>query len=263
MFFRLMMILIFMTGYVEATPTSVFFTNCTTSIQDTGTALGGIFNFFSLRQRYDKDFFAPDIGFEYGLFSYNKFKCEAGVDYLGGVKHPWVFNIKAGFPEEGILFPDCPSFNVGIYDVGSEPGYSNFNVVQFIIGKKLGSQPITVYTSFYFGNRNLGPDRSGIMAAIEYRMWHETFCDGKEYDRLILYTDFASGKNAISGGGIGLCYFFSPVISLLTGPVFYTDAAINGGWKWSTQLNFDIPVPKCEKGLWGLFGRNYGKNECK
>lgn len=261
--YRLVAATLLISGFLEATPSSIFFTNCTTSIQDTGTALGGIFNYFGVRQKYDNDYFAPDIGFEYGLFGYGKLKCEAGIDYLGGVRHPWVFNIKAGYPDEGILFPDCPSFNVALYDVGNQPNYSNFNIVQFIVGKKLGTQPMTVYASYYFGNRNLGPDRSGFMGAIEYKMLHETFCDGVEFNRLILYADFATGKNAIGGCGVGLCYFFSPIISLLTGPVFYSDASINGGWKWSTQLSFDIPVPKCEYGLWGLFGKNWGPEEAK
>jgi hypothetical protein len=64
---------------------------------------------------------------------------------------------------------------------------------------------------------------------------------GDEYSRLVFAADWASGKNYIGGGGAGLYYYFTKYISLLTGPVFFNDKTINGEWKWTTQLDVNIP----------------------
>ena len=44
----------------------------------------------------------------------------------------------------------------------------------------------------------------------------------------------------IGGGGFGMYYFFTKDISLLTGPVWFNDHVINGGWKWTTQLDINF-----------------------
>ena len=48
------------------------------------------------------------------------------------------------------------------------------------------------------------------------------------------------GDNAIGGGGAGVYYFFTPDISLLTGPVWFNDPGINGRMKWTTQLDINF-----------------------
>ncbi len=50
----------------------------------------------------------------------------------------------------------------------------------------------------------------------------------------------ATGNNAYGGGGFGIAYNFNENINILTGPLFLNDAAINGKWKWSTQLNVNF-----------------------
>lgn len=47
-------------------------------------------------------------------------------------------------------------------------------------------------------------------------------CDGKDYFKRVLCADYASGKNTIGGGGLGIYYYFTPDISILTGPDFST-----------------------------------------
>ena len=51
----------------------------------------------------------------------------------------------------------------------------------------------------------------------------------------------ASGKNVIGAGGFGVYYFFTKDIRLLTGPVWFNETAINGTWKWTTQLDINLP----------------------
>jgi len=58
--------------------------------------------------------------------------------------------------------------------------------------------------------------------------------------KLMLAADYASGENAIGGGGVGLYWFFTPNTSLLVGPVWFNDEVINGKMKWTTQLDINF-----------------------
>ena len=63
---------------------------------------------------------------------------------------------------------------------------------------------------------------------------------GAEYSKWVIAADYASGKNAIGGGGFGTYYYFTKDISLLTGPVWFNEKAINGATKWTTQLDLNF-----------------------
>ena len=52
------------------------------------------------------------------------------------------------------------------------------------------------------------------------------------------FTVFKKAK--IGGGGVGLYYFFTKDISLLTGPVWFNEKEINGKWKWTLQLDINV-----------------------
>lgn len=56
----------------------------------------------------------------------------------------------------------------------------------------------------------------------------------------VLAGDYASGKNAIGGGSIGVYYYFTKDIALLTGPVWFNDKGINGGTKATVQLDINF-----------------------
>ena len=67
--------------------------------------------------------------------------------------------------------------------------------------------------------------------------------EGKdEYNRLVLAADYASGNNVLGGGGVGVYYYFTKDISLLTGPVWFNEQDINGKWKWTIQLDINVDV---------------------
>ena len=61
-----------------------------------------------------------------------------------------------------------------------------------------------------------------------------------DYSRFVFAGDYASGNNAIGGGGAGLNAYFTRKISLLFGPVWFNDKGLNGDWKWSTQLDINF-----------------------
>jgi hypothetical protein len=231
-----------------AGPTSLFWTNCTTAVLDTGTLHLNVDNYFSVfNRRGHGESFPPDVGFTYGLFTWNNIKAEAGFDYFGGADNPWTFNSKMGVPENA-LFCHAPSLSLGMFDIGTRcrgKHATNQNVVDLIIGKSLPDSVGGIfYVAGFSGGRAMGKNRQGFMVGFERTFCPAMYCDGTEYHKLKLEIDYASGKNTIGGGGVGIAYYFTPGITLLTGPVFFNDAKINGSWKWSVQLFINTPLFK-------------------
>lgn len=236
-------------GCLEATPTSLFWTNCITDIEPKDTLHIDVDNYFTVfNRRGHGQSFAPDVGLLYGL-AWGDLKAEVGFDYLGGTDDPLFFNAKIGV-DEGILFSKAPAFNVGIFDIGTRThthGRTNFNIVDFIFGKSLpdciGGK---LFVAAFSGSRAMGKNRQGFEIGYQRNFCKTKDCNDKEYYKWVLAIDYASGKNIIGGGGIGINYYFTPDIALLTGPVFFNDASLNGTWKWSVQLDIDIPFT-CKK----------------
>ncbi|MGA2400341.1 MAG: hypothetical protein ABSG91_01380 [Syntrophobacteraceae bacterium] len=79
------------------------------------------------------------------------------------------------------------------------------------------------------------------MAAWDYGFYKVKDSCGNEYNKFVLACDFASGKNLLGGGGPGLYYYFTKDLDILMGPVFFNDPGINGQWKWSIQIDWNLP----------------------
>ena len=123
---------------------------------------------------------------------------------------------------------------------------TNQNVVYGVIGKSVpGIGRISVGP--YVGNKKVLVDKNGekentgFMAAFDRAFLPTRDAAGNEFSRVVVAADYASGANAIGGGGAGVYYFFTKDISLLTGPVFFNEEAINGKWKWTIQLDINHP----------------------
>ena len=80
---------------------------------------------------------------------------------------------------------------------------------------------------------------TGGMVGYDYGFWKVKDKEGNEYNKWTFAADYASGKNYIGGGGFWMYHFFTKDISLLTGPVWFNDHAINGQWKWTVQLDIN------------------------
>lgn len=61
------------------------------------------------------------------------------------------------------------------------------------------------------------------------------------FNRFVICGDYASGKNALGGGGFGLYTYFTKDIDVLTGPVWFNDEGVNSHWKWTIQLDINLP----------------------
>ena len=230
---------------VWAGPTSLFWTNCTTQVQPTGTGQLQVYNYFTVcNRRGHGQYFNPDIGFLIGAYSWEDLQLEVGVDYFGGADDPLFFNGKVAI-EEGKLFCHSPSFSAGIFNIGTRAKHhrTNQNIVDFVFGKSLPEWfGGTFYIGGFGGTKAMGRIQQGIMIGYLRNFCHTKDCNGKEYDKWSFCADWASGKNTIGGGGAALCYYFTPDIYLETGPVFFNTAKYNGTWKWSVQLYATFPL---------------------
>lgn len=240
---RLILPLLFLPCVIFATPNSLFWTNCTTDVQATGTTNLAVNNFFTIfNKKGHGSSFAPDVGLTQGVFTWKDIRTEAGFDYLGGTDYPFFFNAKAGI-EENKLFSNAPSMSIGIFNWGTKSGVTNQNVINLVFGHTLPeSIGGTLYIAGYSANRALEKNRQGFMIGYKKELCPTTDCCGMEYHKWVLMADYCSGKNSIGGGGGGFQHFFTPYINIIVGPVWFNDTHINGMWKLLFQVNISFPT---------------------
>ena len=237
--------LVFTAGIAHATPSTTYWTPMTPDIQPYGVLHLGVDNYFTVFRKNGGSF-PTDFGLTVGVLPFEKLQMEVGVDLLESSDYPWSFNAKLGAPEDA-LFKGSPTLQLGIFNVGTKKDVTNQNVVYGVIGKTIpGLGRLSVGP--YIGNSSVLRDsdgnkkNTGIMAAFDRGFMPVKDKDGNEYNKIVLAADYASGKNAIGGGGVGLYYYFTKDISLLTGPVWFNDEGLNGKWKWTIQLDVNLPI---------------------
>jgi hypothetical protein len=230
-----------------ATPSTTFWTPCTTDVQPYGVWHITYDSYFTIGRKGDKaGDFPTDVGLTVGVLPYEKLNLEIGYDLLEPSEDPLFFNAKFGTPE-GSLFEDSPAFNLGIFNVGTKKGSTDFDIWHFLAGKTLPSNLGRLFGGFYLGSTNTlkatstngDGDNKGFMIAYD-----KGFCpvkdDKGEFNRFVFVADYAGGENAIGGGGVGLYVFFVRDISLLMGPVWFNDKDLNGDMKWTIQLDINF-----------------------
>ena len=234
-------------GAAHATPSSTVWTNMTLDIQSYGVLHIGVDNYFTAFKKAS----AGGSSFPGRCRSHDR---RAAVRQVPdgawrrpteSSDYPAYFNLKMGSPE-GVLFKGSPALEVGIFNVGTQKDVTDQNVVDLVIGKSIpGVGRLSVGP--YIGNSRVlvngegKKDNSGWMAAFDRGFQLYKGADGQEFNRFVIATDYASGKNAIGGGSVGLYYYFTKDISLLAGHVWFNDEAINGKSKWTIQLDINLP----------------------
>jgi len=244
----LLAVLMFMSGIAHATPSTTYWTPMTVDIQPYGVLHIGVDNYFTVfRKAADGGgSFPTDFGLTMGVLPFEKVQMEIGFDLLESSNYPLYFNAKIGAPED-VLFKGSPTLQLGIFNVGTKNNVTNQNVVFVVIGKTIPGIG-RISAGPYIGNKKVLIDKNGdkentgIMVAFDRGFMPVKDKNGNEYNKLVFAADYASGKNAIGGGGAGLYYYFTKNISLLTGPVWFNEEAINGKWKWTIQLDINLPL---------------------
>jgi len=219
----------------------------TIDIQPYGVLHLGVDNYFTaFRKAKDgAGSFPTDAGLTVGILPFDKFQMEVGVDLLESSDDPLYWNLKMGSPE-GALFSGSPALEAGIFNAGTKKNVTDFNIVYGVVGKTIpGLGRLSVGP--YIGNSKTLVDgqgkkeNKGVMAAFDRGFMPVKGPDGAEFNRLVFAADYASGNNALGAGGLGIYYYFTKDISLLTGPVWFNEEAINGKWKWTIQLDINMP----------------------
>jgi hypothetical protein len=235
-------------GSAMATPSTTNWTPMTLDIQSYKVMHLGIDNYFTVDKKADsgdQGAFPTDVGLTIGVLPFEKIQMEVGVDANYPSDNPYMFNAKIGAPED-VLFKYSPALQVGIFGAGTKDKVTNYNVLYGVIGKSIPSVG-RLSVGPYFGNKDTlvnasgEKENTGFMVAFDRGLFPTKDAAGNEYNKVVLCADYASGKNAIGGGGPGVYYFFTKDISLLTGPIFFNEKAINGAWKWSAQLDINFP----------------------
>jgi len=235
-------------GSAMATPSATFWTPMTLDIQSYKVIHLGIDNYFTVDKKAssgDQGAFSTDIGLTIGVLPFEKIQMEVGIDANYPTDNPYSFNAKIGAPED-VLFKYSPALQVGIFGVGTKNKVTNYNVLYGVVGKSIPSVG-RLSVGPYFGNKDTlvnasgAKENTGFMVAFDRGFFSTKDAAGNEYSKVVFAADYASGKNAVGGYGIGVNYYFTKDISLETGPIFFNEKAINGTWKWSAQLDINFP----------------------
>jgi hypothetical protein len=226
---------------VCATPSTEFWTSGTTDIQPFGTIHLGIDNYFTVARKSADGGggFPTDMGLTAGILPFSKVTMEIGIDLMEPLDYPIMGNAKLGIPEDG-FFKGQPALAAGIFNVGTKKDMTDYNIGYAAIGKTI---PVIgrLFIGGYLGKRSTlaGETNRGITVAWDRSFLPTKNAGGADYNRMLLCADWASGKNYYGGGGVGIAFYFNESISILTGPVFFNDEALNGKWKWTTQLDIN------------------------
>ncbi|MDO8588220.1 MAG: hypothetical protein Q7T82_14425 [Armatimonadota bacterium] len=213
------------------TPSTTYWTPCTLDIQPAGLT-HITYDTYSTIGDTDGEDFPTDYGLTWGAKIGPKLAAEFGFDYLAPTSEPWCLNAKVGFPEN-TLSTSAPAVQVGFFNFGS----LEQNIVDVIVGKSLPNGQGRLSAAYYVGSSSRlrsssgEKENSGFMVAYDRTIIP---------DKVIFAADYASGDNAIGGGGAGLYYYFNKNTSLLVGPVWFNDKGINGKMKWTLQLDLNF-----------------------
>lgn len=189
-----------------------------------------------------------DTGLTMGVLPSNKVQAEAGFDLLLPSPDPLFLNAKLCTPESS-LFKGSPSLSAGIYNLGFKDGVTDYNVLHFMAQKAIGGTGYIAAGLYHgLGNESLFTNsegkvvRTGAMAGL---FSPDIKVGMKGLKKINLTADVQTGKNVLGAGGVGVYLYFTDTISLLTGPVFFFDRALQPGGRrmlWTVQADVDVPL---------------------
>jgi hypothetical protein len=235
---------------VRATPSTTYWAPSTTYIQP----------FLVPHITYDTYFwknaaYPVDTGITIGVLPFEKLQLEIGYDLLLPSQNPVLFllNAKLGLAQDA-LFHFSPSLAVGIFGVGltgkSDASLGNrYNIVygQIQEGPSFGGY-LSLGGYYGAGTKELwsGDDgnthRSGFMGAIAAPDINVNLPGLK---KLVVVADAQTGNNVYGAAGGGVYFYFSDLVDILTGPVYFFDRAAQPGlnrWLWTVQLDIDVTL---------------------
>ncbi len=232
----------------SATPSTVYWTPATTYTQP----------FLVPHLTYDTYFaeggqLQPTYGLTIGFLPFDAVQGEVGFDLLVPGLHKDNFYLNGKLTlVEGALAPWQPGVSLGIQSVGFKKDYSDYNHLHLSVGKTFGFGTVAV-GGYRGGNKVLYTSSAGKVEQSGF-MASYTSPDIKVglpgLDKVVLAADYSSGKNFFGAYGVGVGFYFTPAIAVLTGPVMFNDkdlmkGAYGSSFMWTVQLDvdFDLRTP--------------------
>ncbi len=220
-------------GPVYSTPSTIYWTAGTADIQPYKVCHITVDNYVD-----EHSYFPPDYGLTVGVLPFEKFQAEIGIDVLEPSDYPLYFNTKFGSPENS-LFSGSPAWSFGMWNIGTKSDVTDYDILQLAFTKTLPNNFGRIHVGGYYGVTDTlkitateaDGDRGGFTIGYDKYIWK---------DKIMLIADYAAGKNAVGGGGVGLGFYFMPSIAILTGPVWFNDKELNGSWKWTVQVDVNF-----------------------
>jgi hypothetical protein len=192
-------------------------------------------------------------GLTLGVLPFDAIQGEVGFDLLYPTQNPLLLNAKLTLVEDK-LFALQPGLSIGVANVGVNSA-TDSTMVYAVAGKLLPVVNTTVAIGGYYGlNSRFYSDANGkkAQAGLLASVASPALKVGKVIDSLQLIGDLQTGSNAFGAAGGALAVYFTPTVSVLTGPVFFFEKALQPGGSevmWTLQLDVDMPgIPDLLKG---------------
>jgi hypothetical protein len=190
-----------------------------------------------------------DTGLTVGVLPSTRIQAEVGFDLLLPSQDPLFLNAKLCTPESS-WFKGSPALSFGIYNVGLKKDLTDFNVLHLVLQRSLpggGYLSIGGYHGLTAGLL-MSSEGKAVRTGAMLGFFSPTIEIGaRGLKKINLTADLQTGRNVLGAGGVGAYFYFSDTISLLTGPVFFLDKALQPGGRrlmWTAQVDVDIPLGK-------------------
>jgi hypothetical protein len=189
-----------------------------------------------------------DTGLTMGVSPASKLQAEVGFDLLLPSPDPFYLNAKLCTPESS-LFKGSPALSAGIYNVGFKDGVTDYNVLHFMAQKAIGGTGYLAAGVYHgLGSESLFTNSEGevVRTGLLGGIFSPDIPIGIRGLKKINFTaDVQTGKNVLGAGGVGVYLYFTDAVSLLTGPVWFFDRALQPGGRkllWTFQIDVDVPL---------------------
>lgn len=197
-------------------------------------------------------------GLTVGVLPFEALQAEVGFDLIMPGNDPLFLNGKVTLVEDK-LFANQPALSIGVANGGVTTA-TNWAMAYGVLGKTIHGASIAA--GAYYGldedlwrEKPTGPDADGdgvgdlagdksqvgVLASIAA----PPIKIGKPFlDSVVFLADVQTGSNVFGAWGAAAALYFTPSVSLLTGPVFFLEEDLqpNGQrFMWTMQLDVDLP----------------------
>lgn len=191
-----------------------------------------------------------DYGLTVGVLPGSKVLGEVGFDFFLPTSGRSTFdylqlNAKATLAE-GAYAKWQPGVSVGIMGVGFESDVSDYHLLHASAGKAFSVGTVALGGYYGLGSELLwtgsdGEARGGLLASY---VSPDLVLDLPGLKKVAFAADLSTGQNWFGAVGGGAAFYFTPAVSLLTGPVWLLDGDYyaDNDFLWTFQLDVDIDL---------------------